>query len=63
MEACVAALLAAGATPDTANSGGRTALHYAASKGHLGVAKALLQAGADLKKKDKVLYVDSMHVA
>jgi ankyrin repeat protein len=36
---------------------GRTALHAAAEKGHLEVAKMLITAGADLKAHDKARFV------
>jgi 26S proteasome non-ATPase regulatory subunit 10 len=42
----VATLLAFGAFPDAANSGGQRAVHYAASKGHLDVLKKLKESGA-----------------
>ena len=41
--AVVSFLLANGAKATSANSGGRTALHYAASKGRAEVARLLLQ--------------------
>ena len=47
-------MLAAGADPKRANAGGRTALHYAASKGRAGIGLALLAAGASANTKDKV---------
>lgn len=39
------------------NDGGRTALHYAASKGWLKVAEVLISHGAKINKKDKVYTV------
>lgn len=36
------------------NDGGRTALHYAASKGWLKIAELLISNGAKLNTKDKV---------
>ena len=50
----VASLVAAGAHIDLAGQDhvGRTPLHCAAQKSHLGVAKALLDAGADVNKED-----------
>lgn len=35
------------------NDGGRTALHYAASKGRLNIAELLVSHGAKLNLKDK----------
>lgn len=42
---------------------GRTALHAAAEKGHLEVAKVLLQAGADMAAQDKVRFTVSTRAA
>lgn len=36
------------------NDGGRTALHYAASKGRLKIAEILMSHGAKINAKDKV---------
>jgi ankyrin repeat protein len=44
-------LVAAGADPDTANSGDETALHWAASTDDVEVAAALLDAGADIEAR------------
>lgn len=43
-----------GADVNLKNNGGRTALHYAASKGRLKIAEALISHGAKLNLKDKV---------
>lgn len=40
-------LLKAGADVHARTRGGRSALHYAASKGHLRVAKVLIEAGTN----------------
>ena len=45
--AVVASLLAAGADPNAANSGGQAPIHYAASKGHLDCIRKLVAAGCD----------------
>jgi ankyrin repeat protein len=47
-EAAVRALLAVGGDPNRRNDLGRTALMFASSYGFIGVAKALLDGGADL---------------
>jgi 26S proteasome non-ATPase regulatory subunit 10 len=47
-ELVVRCLIAAGANPNLTNNGGRTALHYAASKGHLRIAQMLLEEGIPL---------------
>ena len=52
--AVVEVLLAAGADPKRGNAGGRTALHYAASKGRSAIGLALLAAGASANAVDKV---------
>jgi hypothetical protein len=44
-----------GADVAAANKGGRVALHYAASKGHVAIADLLLKRGAKINQKDKVL--------
>lgn len=46
----------AGASVNLANNGGRTALHYAASKGWLKIAEILISHGAKINQKDKVLH-------
>lgn len=43
-----------GADANLANDGGRTALHYAASKGWTKIAEILIAHGAKINKKDKV---------
>ncbi|KAI8025638.1 Adenylosuccinate lyase [Camellia lanceoleosa] len=43
-----------GADVNLKNNGGRTALHYAASKGWLKIAEILLSHGANINLKDKV---------
>ncbi|KAF3457898.1 hypothetical protein FNV43_RR02558 [Rhamnella rubrinervis] len=43
-----------GADVNLKNNGGHTALHYAASKGQLKIAEALIAHGAKLNLKDKV---------
>lgn len=43
-----------GADANLANDGGRTALHYASSKGWSKVAEILVNHGAKINKKDKV---------
>lgn len=43
-----------GADVNLKNNGGRTALHYAASKGRLKIAEALISHGAKLNLKDEV---------
>ena len=43
-----------GADVDLTTDGGRTALHYAASKGRLNIAEKLIAHGAKVNKKDKV---------
>lgn len=43
-----------GASVNLANNGGRTALHYAASKGRLKIAEILISHGAKINQKDKV---------
>jgi ankyrin repeat protein len=48
---CAEALLHAGAPPSAPNSLGWTPLHYAAHKGHLECAAALLAHGADADAK------------
>ena len=48
----VASLLAFGAAPNAANSGGQRAAHYAASKGRLEVLRKLRDAGADFGATD-----------
>lgn len=45
--------LSAGADVNQKNDGGRTALHYAASKGRFKIAELLLSHGAKLNAKDK----------
>lgn len=50
------------------NNGGRTALHYAASKGWVKVAELLLSNGAKINAKDKVcnfimIYKFSVHLS
>lgn len=42
-----------GADVNLKNSGGRTALHYAASKGWLKIAEILISQGAKINLKDK----------
>jgi Ankyrin repeats (many copies) len=44
-EGAVQLLLEAGADVNARTKGGRSALHYAASKGHIRVAKILIEAG------------------
>ena len=48
----VASLLAFGAAPNAANSGGQRAAHYAASKGRVEVLRKLRDAGADCDARD-----------
>mgnify|MGYP002855461983 CR=1 FL=1 len=48
----VASLLAFGAAPNAANSGGQRAAHYAASKGRVEVLRKLIHAGADCEARD-----------
>ena len=52
IEKCKFALT--GADVNMKNDGGRTALHYAASKGLLKIAQTLVSHGAKLNVKDKV---------
>lgn len=47
--------LCLGADVNAKNNGGRTALHYAASKGWLEIAQLLLTHGAKINITDKVL--------
>ena len=49
----VASLLAAGADPNAANSGGQSPIHYAASKGHLDCIRKLVAAGCDPDAVDR----------
>lgn len=51
--AVVASLLAAGADPNAANSGGQSPIHYAASKGHLDCIRKLVAAGCDPDAVDR----------
>lgn len=44
------------------NDGGRTALHYAASKGRVNIAEMLLAHGANINAKDKVCYQSHLPV-
>jgi ankyrin repeat protein len=44
----------AGTDVDLTTDGGRTALHYAASKGRLNIAEKLIAHGAKVNKKDMV---------
>lgn len=46
-------VLSAGADVNLKNDGGRTALHYAASKGRLKITELLLAHGAKINAKDK----------
>lgn len=48
----VAQLLHGGAAVNAAEANGMTALHWAANRGHLGVAKLLVEAGADVNRLD-----------
>lgn len=43
-----------GANVDLTTDAGRTALHYAASKGWLNIAETLIAHSANVNKKDKV---------
>lgn len=43
-----------GADVNLKNNGGQTALHYAASKGRLKIAEALIAHGANINLKNKV---------
>lgn len=45
--------LCEGANVNLKNDGGRTALHYAASKGRLKIAELLISHGAKINSKDK----------
>jgi len=47
-EGCVRLLIKSGANVNDTNDDGWSALHYAAHKGHLAIAKRLLEGGADL---------------
>lgn len=48
-------IVLAGADVNLNNDGGRTALHYAASKGWTRIAKLLISHGAKISMKDKVI--------
>lgn len=45
-------LIAAGASPNSANDEGQTPLHIAAFEGHLGAVQALIDSGADVNARD-----------
>lgn len=45
-------LLSLGANPRLANAQRRTPLHYAASKGRIGIVPMLLESGADVSARD-----------
>jgi ankyrin repeat protein len=57
--ATVLALLAAGASTDTTDTYGRTALTWASSEGHAEVVQTLLGAGASPNFKDYYGYPDT----
>lgn len=50
-----------GADVDLKNNGGRTALHYAASKGWVKIAEALISHGAKINLKDKACNFKQLH--
>lgn len=47
-----------GADVNLKNDGGRTALHYASSKGWLKIAETLISHGAKINLKDKVCHLE-----
>ena len=49
----VSSLLAAGADPNAANTGGQRPIHYAASKGRMDVIRKLVAAGCEPDVKDR----------
>jgi 26S proteasome non-ATPase regulatory subunit 10 len=49
-----------GADVNLVTDGGRTALHYAASKGRLNIAEKLIANGANVNKKDKVCILSTI---
>lgn len=47
-----------GADVNLKNDGGRTALHYASSKGWLKIAETLISHGAKINSKDKACHLE-----
>jgi ankyrin repeat protein len=54
LEASARAKLASGSDPNSCNRAGQTALHVAAIWGSMGVGRALIEAGADVNRRNKI---------